>query len=435
MQLITSLRPGDRLQHQLRCFEAWRSLGFKVRTMNVAEEARALEAAGVPAADIVTLPEGQTGKAIHGRPLPTILPLLRRIAAETPNGAVVVTEADIYPAIRTAGAIGFFLSQSGGAVGLTREDCVALECAGFADFNPWRRGIDTFCFLPGRLPHVIAGLERCAAVGRMCLGIPGSDLLLAAVIRDPRVGGRLADSGVLLHEIHPSDNGRLAELQHYLPDLERLAGIAGRDAGQSSAAFEVLVAKDAAMTAGIDAPREMARALYFVPVTVRPGPAAMSVAARLGALGPSLGWHLRLPAIAALAEREIAAAAPDLGRAIEFLMINPDPQFRFYQRLQAILFCLFCRMARPDFRRPVTGYSDAQRTVHAKALAALLQSAPQGTPLRRTQVAQLFGADLLDLGVFNLRLFNFLVENCETDDERRLMTEIATTIRGIPHAA
>ena len=435
MQLITSLRPHARLAQQLRCFEAWRALGFRVRSFNGAMEAKALVAAGVPEADIVTLPDAQTGKAVHGRPVPLTLPLLRRIAAESPTAAVVLTEPDIFPAMRTAGAIGFFLSQSGGAVGLAREDCVALECAGIADFNPWRRGIDSFFLHPSRLPHVIAGLERCAAVDRICLGIPGSDMLLAAVIRDPRVGGRLADGGVLLHETHGSENGRLAELQHLLPDFERLTGIAGRDAGKSAAAFEALVAADAAITAGVDAPREMARALYFAPVTLRPGLAAMNVAARLGALGPSIGWHLRLPAIAALAELEIAAPKADLGRAIEFFMINPDPQFRFYQRLQAILFCLACRMVRPDFRRPATDYSETDRGAHAKALAAMMQSAPQGTPLRRTQIAQLFGEDLLDLGTFNTRLFNFLVENCETDDERQLLTEIATTIRSIPHAA
>jgi len=427
--VVTSINPFGRIAHQLRCFQAWKDLGVRVYSVNISEEAAKLREVGLSDADLIELAPGETGKNMYRIPVPRILPVLYRVRHAAAGGPAMLVNSDLFPAIRSAAALQHWANRAG-ALALTREECASPETHDFLVNRPYRGGLDAFLFSAEKLDLIIPALHDCAAAERMAFGIPGWDYLMGMLVRSPQIGGMIADSGMLLHESHAATYNTMDEFAHYLPDMARLTGLTLADPTSAAAQIAELIMRDCQKNTGISA---IAKALYYQPPQdqAAPGPRATTIAQTLLDLSPALSWLLKGPAIARLAEREMASPRPSFSRASALFEVNPDPQYRFTQRLCATLFCLMCR--NPGSWTLTTRYPEGN--LHGKVIRIILENCPEGSPMRRLEFAQIFGSEMIDHGIFNPRLYNYLVESCETDEERALLAAIWTNIRSFSDAA
>lgn len=341
------------------------------------------------------------------------------------GGTLVLTRPEVFPAIRSAGVVDYWRGLAG-AVALMAERCALVETAGRADYAPDRGTVAALVLGPGRIAALQALLADCPTAAGLAFGTPAAWALLAAAVRHPRVGGRLTDSGVLLRPWQPAGDPEAA-LAPARADLARLTGLPKAHATPFSARLETLFAADCGQPEGpgLGLPRDRARAAFLaLPVPPRPSAAAVALAHDCAAQAPWIGWRRRLSALAALAEAELAAPAPNLGRARAFFAVNPDPEAGFAQDLQAQLFCLAAARRAGRARPP------REDRAALAALAAFAEG-----PRRRLAAARLFGDRLVGQGVFDPALLAYLVESCDTEDDLALMTEIAAHIRSPRHAA
>ncbi|MFD3191526.1 hypothetical protein ACFMPD_14785 [Sedimentitalea sp. HM32M-2] len=431
LTVVTSLNPFARSAVQLRCFRAWQALGARVLTANTDDEADRLLQLGLRDTDILRLAPGDTGQAIHGKPVPNVAAVLQHLAQTPGTGPVALVNSDLYPAMRDTGGLTYWLEQRP-AVALTREECVLHGMHRFADQSPYRGGLDAFVLSRAALPGLLALLQDCAARPRMCFGIPGWDYVLAAAILTPAIGGSLADSGLLLHESHPTTYSSMDEFAHYLGDMQRLAGLTETDPTAAAAAFHAVIQQSCERN--LDDSRRVRTIQFTAPrPETAPDAAARALAARLARICPALTWTTRPSAVALLAAQALAGADVDLTRARALFEIGPDPHYRFYQRLLSILFCLDCQAAAGIAPALVPQYPP--ESLHARMVEAI-RTEQAGDPWRqRLEFALLFGAELVSYRIFNPRLYNYLIHCCDTDDERRLMTEIHAHIERLRDAA
>lgn len=428
--VITSINPFGRVDHQLRCFRAWKALGLRIRSVNIGAEAARLRALGLDPEDIIELSPGETAQGLHHIPSPRILPVLYRLQHAAEGATAMLVNSDLFPAMRP-GAVDYWADQAP-ALALTREECASPETHQFLLNRPYRGGLDIFVFRAGVLDGVIAALRGCEAAERMAFGIPGWDYLMGMVLRSPAVGGMIADSGLLLHESHRTSYSNMEEFGNYLPDMSRLTGETLEDPTAAAARINLLIQQDCLANIRL---RDIGKAVHYREPDDMPAPdtADMVIAQKLVNLSPSLGWWLKGPAIARLARRERSFGPPDFSRALYLFEVNPDPHYRFAQRLQAILFCLMCSQDHP--KRPALTQAYPPNNLHGKVVEMIRANCPADGPHRRFEFAHLFGSELVDHGIFNPRLYNYLVESCETAEERMLTSEILINIRSLADAA
>ncbi|MEP3334404.1 hypothetical protein [Sedimentitalea sp.] len=427
---VTSLNPFSRIEAQLRCFQAWKALGVQILTVNVDDEADRLINLGLTDADILRLPVEDTGQAIHGKPVPQIIATLRRLQDRPGTGPVAVVNSDLFPAMRSPAGLGHWLDHFP-AMALTREECGAAETVRFGDRSPYRGGLDAFVFSRESLAQVLERADACTSAGRMCFGIIGWDYVMGALILS--INGGFADSGLLLHEAHPTTYGNMDEFAQYLPDMRRLAGVESKNPTEAAAIFQRVIGWECDRAAP-----ETARAqlMFLNPPrpAVLPDAGAMALADRLLRLCPVQGWVTRRGAIAHLAAEAQGARACDLARARELFEVNPDPHHRFCQRLLAILFCLECRgLFAPGSVPARTQYPEGN--LHGAAIRHLREVHEGDLRVLRLEIASVFGGELIEHGIFNPRIFNYLAQGCECDNERLLLREILSHVQGVRHAA
>lgn len=399
----------------MRCFRAWETTGARVVSANSPDVAARLRKAGVPETALWVVPEAKTGLALYRSPAPLLLPLLARLEHQGWAGSLLLARPDLYPATRSAAVVDFWTGRAP-AAGLAAETCASVESQGFAETRPEADGISAAAFRPGVLARVRERLAAAGPAARLCLGVAGWDLPLAAAI--VAEGGMLAGSGLLLHEPHLWRRPVPAAAEAWRPHLVAM-GLSAAEAGQPSLWFADMMRRGARS-------RLLARALYFRPAPQLrpPGAAAQAVAARLAALSPMVGWALLRPAIARLAERDIAAGRPDFLRAVTLFSINPDPEFLFTQRLLAVLYCRLCSQARPG-PALTTRYPPSNR--HRASVTLITDRCPPDSPHRRMEFAQLFGIELIDYGILNPRLYNYLVQSAERREEQAILAAIRQT--------
>lgn len=416
--VITSLDPAAPLRHQLRGFDAWQALDLRVISVNRPDEAAALQAAGVAASCIhVMAAEGGPGQD------PGALQVLRWMAGHSDGGPALLVRPDVFPALRSAGALAFWAGLAP-ALALTSEDCAVIEAHGFGDHQPNRQALDAFVLGAKAITDILDVLAGGAVVQALTLRSPGWPHLLAAAIRNYRVAGAIIDSGVLLRETPAAPPDLAPDLAAVLADILRLRGIAAPGPAEAERVVLRLVDEECITASDL---RATARTLFFrAPVAARPAhPAANRIAHRLIVVAPWLCWTTSLPAIAALAQRELAVDPQGLGRAMRFFCANPDPHHRFSQVLVAILFCILCRQAPGAMIA-----SPAPRPVAAKASPPLL---PPMTA--RLDAATRFGQQIIGQARFDHKAHAGLERSCLCVQERVLLDQISLTWKAGADAA
>ena len=428
--VITSINPFAKLEYQLRCFKAWQAAGFDVRTANVEKEAGVLKSAGLSAKEIILLKTEETGQALFGKPVPKVKAVLLRAQALSQGKApVMLVNSDLYPAMRGTGAVAFWGALAP-MIAMTREDCPLVESYNYTQDKAYRGGLDAFCMQADALAAVVQKLQDMAVSERMCFGIPGWDYMMGAIALSPQIGGRIMDSGLLLHEIHRNTYTNVQEFSHYLPDIRALSEVRSEDAAQGAAEFSRIIRLACeAETRNT----QLAKMMFLSPITDTRdiSAAAAEIARFMIPFTPSAVWHGNQIYTDSLAARMLLDDCRNFPRAIGFFAVNPDPQYKFCQVLAAILLSLLCQV-KVKSGKPTMDYPKGN--LHAKAVQGILDGYAPGSGYRRLDFAQLFGAELIEHRIFNPRLYNYMVLSCESDLERKIMTEIWIAIRRLANA-
>jgi hypothetical protein len=420
--VVTSLNPFAKLDYQMLCFERWKSTGMQVITCNTRSEANRLIKAGFLSSDIQIVRDDRSGLKLFGKPVPLIYPLLLSLSKEHEHDCFVLTNSDIYPAIRSSSIVRYWMAQAP-ALALTREETHDLSAHSYDRESPYRGGLDTFILRRSALEKVNYILGERKATPRMAFGVPGWDYLMGSCILSSEVGGKILDSQVLLHESHQTTYGNMSEFKNYVPDLQRMGMVKGTDPAIAADEFASLI--DQGCRSERKASR-MARLLYYkAPERTR------SVAGnsaefeicwqRLMTLAPIFKGRYRKRAVASLFNRMASDSSASMDTALSFLVDSKSAFFQFNQALFAIVFVLMARHSndQPAFTRV---YPKANQ--HAAALRNILNRHDENDPLRRFWIARLFGSELIDHKILNPRIYQYLLLASENDCELALILEI-----------
>lgn len=430
--LVTSINPHRRLSFQIQCFNRWKALGFDVRSVNVREEAELLLAKGMASEDINVITIEDSGAALFGKAVPRIMPLLEWLLKEPDFDSFMISNSDIFPATRSSSIISFW-ERCNTSVALTREECHATAAYAFTDQSPYRGGLDVFFMTKAAMARVVEELSRLQASARMAFGIPGWDYLLGACMLSPKVRGSILDSATLLHVSHRASYGNMDEFSHYVADMSRLGAVSSRCASEAADEFARRIKTECERNHAVS---WMAKLIYYSPAYRRPGLGGEESSAdadhwrwilqKLIKIAPQFASQYRAEALRSLAYRFFSEKKAHLAMGLSFMLTSHSILFRFTQALFAISFALRCKSGGAAI--DVTeSYPTGNQ--HDAALRNILKAYPEADPNRRLALATLFGTELVDYGIFNPRLYNYLALCCENGTERALLADIECLIR------
>lgn len=430
--LITSINPSSNLGFQIKCFSRWKAAGFEARTINIAEEAEKLHAAGMPADEIRVIDTQDSGLSLFSKPVPLIKPVLESLAHEASHECYVISNSDVYPALRSA-SITSFWQKYADALALTREECITLDSHAFPDHYPYRGGLDTFFMTQEALKRLNHELSNFAASKRMAFGVPGWDYLMGACMLTPEINGRIADSRLLLHVSHRQAYDNIQEFANYVQAISRM-GLISAD-GFAEAAAEFAGRIDAECQKSRHESR-MARLIYFTPPPASTDNICQlslwrEPMERLTSLAPQLEGQYRVRLIHSLATH-FATEQGRLQTVLDALLNSQSRLFQFVQALFAIAFSIHSKRA-VEALHVSERYPPNNR--HGQALELIMKEYPESDPGRRLEIAKLFGIELVDHRIYNRRLFNYLALSCSNDSERALLSEINKLVLGNSHVA
>lgn len=432
--VLTSLNPNANSEHQFRCFAAWQAAGFDIRSVNVREETKRILEWGVAPDNLLILRDEETGLETSGKPVPSVLPILRRARAVWPGRDLILTNSDIYPAIRSAGITRFWSSSCGGAVGLTREECHAVEAYTFRASAPYRGGLDTFFVASDRLATLVEVLEETSSAPWMAFGAVGWDYLMGAAILSERVRGSVMDGAVLVHRAHRATYGSVDRFERFARDLHDLGFVTTPTSAEAARQFSVRLKVECERNRALS---RAVKRIYFRSVrTEIAGLTHTSCAVQayrdVASVAPGLLPRTTNSGLATLAQRLLSDSDASFGMVLSYFMESPSHTRKFVECLIAIAFALYVRRTTGEINT-VTEYPRGNR--HGEALRQIVQNTRSDSAEQRLEVACLFGTELVDRCLFNPRLYDYLVLSTQNTYERKLLGNILSKVDVINHVA
>jgi len=425
--VVTSVNPFAKVAYQRECFNRWHSCGMRVVTCNTQLESQRLVEQGFSEQDILAVPDAESGQALFGKPVPLIMPLLSALARNEDTEYVILTNSDIYPAIRSGSIVDFWASHAQ-SLALSREDVYDLCAATFDASTPYRGGLDVFFFSLSALKKIELMLADNGSSERMAFGMPGWDYLLAALIISPEMGGKILDSGVLLHRLHTPTYGNMNEFSHYVPDLQRMGALKSTEPAVAAAEFAAAIEEQCRSNSGVS---RFAKLIYFRrPESSRGGEehdaSFEELWTYLASVAPFFEELYRKQSVSSLYKRLVEDKDLGLDAALSLFCTSQSALFQFSQVLYSILFTLH---ARHSVGASTFNSSYPSGNQHGAALRNILANHDENDPLRRVWLARLFGAELTGHGIFNPRIFQWLILSSESDLELNLVRAIEKFIR------
>lgn len=421
--VVTSINPFGRTKVQLACFKRWQDLGFRIYTCNSKSEITPLTELGISPDSIIELSETETGLAIHGKRVPKIVSVLDKVA-NLFGDDILLVNSDLFPDADDGTFVDTW-QEAGKLLAFVREDQLALGAYVTGLTRPYTNGLDAFLLPQEQFPTLLRQLKSIKVSERMCFGIVGWDFLMGALIL--RNGGGIRNSELLMHEYHEATYTEISEFQHYNSAMLKL--------GFGVANDYLETAEDFAQT--ID--KHCVASLDEVP-SVR-----LERKSELTDLGSDLRSFYQ----------EMEAEMPDfllsfgrsnvigLLKTVESRVDLPiSDVFRGIQRMETLnIFLLYMIIFIARWRLGVrcndvlrSDYPDGN--AHAGMIDIIRRKFSENPAQLRNAIAELFFVELSEHSIFNKRIFNFLVHNCENDMERALMWKVrALGVEEVVHVA
>ena len=426
--VVTSVNPFSKLEYQRLCFRQWQSLGMEVVSCNTRKEAEILRKNGFDENEIRLVADLDSGQILFGKPVPLIRPLLAALEREGRFDRFLITNSDIYPAVRSSTIARFWALQAP-ALALTREETHELSAHEYDSDSPYRGGLDAFFLQRDALSKVNRLLAQSQASPRMAFGAPGWDYLMGACLLSPEIAGKILDSHVLIHQSHQATYGNMDEFGHYLPDLRRLGVITADEPSAAAAEFAAVIEKQCCEQKKSS---QVARLLYYkraerLALENYEQKQVETCWKHLTAIAPAVADCYRKRAVTSLYQRMMNDSTASLETALSLFCNSQSVLFKFNQVLFAIVFVLIARATKAKLSFTQTYPAGSQ---HGPALRNILTRHDEDDPQRRLWIARQFGSELVDHSIFNPRLYQYLILASENDCELELVQQIKVIVNG-----
>jgi hypothetical protein len=219
--VITSVNPFGDSEWQLECANSFIHSGHDVISINTAEEVSKLKSLNYPGR-LECITDLEAGKLLYGKPVPLILPALKRTIAKNTKQHYILTNSDIYydgrkPCVHAA---------LGGkdAIALTRVEVEIIPGAKPLRNKKghYRGGLDIFIFSNKGLQKAIKFIEcHDRAIRNMAFGIPGWDYMLGGIMLK-QLSASIADGNLFQHKQHKQAYANLDDFIPYIKPLHSL---------------------------------------------------------------------------------------------------------------------------------------------------------------------------------------------------------------------
>ena len=430
--VVTSLVPTVDLALQLRCLAAWSALGITARTANSERECDQLDQIGADAPLTLPIPPRETALDTHQIPTPRVVPLLRRIAAEYPDHRLLLTRPGVYPAMRTPDCIDHWLDIAP-ALALTTQTPGLLECYHFADHAPCHSQVDAFLLHPSQILSVAKALDDWPIAQDMCLGDAGWDLLLAAVIASPAIGGTILDSTTLLREV---GSGQPPERHAMTPFVPALRALGMAEAPDPLGAAEDCARTIAAHCANHKEQTAQIKAFYFAAVPPIPAPPqSIAIAREMIEIVPWVGWNYDLTIMSSLATR-IAQGGFGFDRIMACLINGPSPHHQISDTLLGMLIWARCQPRAARSLQPNYDTAPALAQGQKQTLNQLQINAPDTSlTAQRLTVITKIARDMIDHRIWPAAMQDAVVLCCQNDTDRLMFDALTAATRKNADAA
>lgn len=409
--VVTSINPFQRLEHQIKCIDRWRQLGYKVLAAQNDDESNVLLRGGFNEADILKVTPTNTALTIHGKAIPRIRPLLEEIVSTRDPQRLILVNADIYPGARSK-LSGLHSLHPCGA--MTRMDVLSLAPIALNRASSYRGGLDCFFFNKLALRQILDVLANHPASSRMTFGIPGWDFYLAGAMLKFGSGSALLDGLDLFHVTHPPSYSDMSELSYYIPDMMNWGSVSSSDPYAASNQFLNSIIERCNRSA------ENSRIVSTIHRDISIHLAHQS----------NLDEQQKPSKQAKDIVRDYAMSETYNAKSVlDFYCQSESPHARFAEALECLLI-IRSALASKNKRRFKYQYPDS--SLHKEAiLNALRLGAPH---LVRYRIVELFVSDLTEHNICNRRLLEYLALACTNDHERELVVELLESLKLEAHA-
>lgn len=404
--VVTSINPYQRLEHQIKCVDRWRELGYKIVVAQNPDEANLLVEQGFNQENIFRVDRGSTALAMHGKAIPRIRPVLEEVVSKYDPDHLILVNADIYPGVRSK-LSGLHSIHPCGA--MTRMDVLSLAPIAINRATSYRGGLDCFFFNKQTLHQILDVLSNHPASSRMTFGIPGWDFYLAGAMLRFMPGSALLDGLDLFHVTHPPSYSSMSEFTYYLPDMMHWGSVSSGDP---------YAATDQFLNSIIERCNRSSANARIVSTIHR-----------------DIGFHLTqnrnshdtisTPNDASNIIRDYAVSETyNAKSALDFYCQSKSPHVRFAEALECLL---IIRAARASIHNRKFKYQYPDSSLHKEAiLNALRLGAPH---LVRYRIIELFVSDITEHNICNRRLLSYLALACSNDRERDLVVELLESLK------
>ena len=217
LKVITTVNPFGDVYYQKKCFESWKKAGYSICSYNAESEAIKLYEFGFAHSDIFVIPDEETTFNENGKYLPRVSPIITRIAEEAED--IILTNADIF-ALHSVNLQRVFASLAN-AIAFTRREVISLDYTDIRDNEFYRGGLDLFYLSSSSLSKFSKDLVNLPSTKRMAFGVPGWDYLLGAYILR-KLNGKICDGPIVAHTFHKNTYSALEDFSIYATDIAQM---------------------------------------------------------------------------------------------------------------------------------------------------------------------------------------------------------------------
>lgn len=411
LKVITTVNPFGDVDYQKKCFESWKKAGYLIRSYNAESEAIKLYEFGFAHSDIFVIPDEETTFAENGKYLPKVSPIITRIAEEAED--IILTNADIF-ALHSLNLQRVFASLAN-AIAFTRREVLSLDCTDIRDNEFYRGGLDLFYMSSSSVSKLAKDLVNLPSSKRMAFGVPGWDYLLGAYIFR-KLKGKICDGPIVAHTFHKNTYSALEDFSIYAIDIAKMMHWETTDPYEVANQFALEIERNCLRNIV-----ERTRLQMFYNSNGSKSQLSQQESANINLADiDGLLDFADVNKLKVVLQKVIATK--DWALANQFAANC----FVRTSAFTAKAFCLW-NYLNSDFNKTADWNTDyPQGNLHGKAIENTLSLKDDD---KNNAIFDVFSTELVNFGIFNKRLFDYLVWNCENEVQIKIFENIKSIVR------
>lgn len=411
LKVITTVNPFGDVEYQKKCFESWKRAGYSILSFNAETEAVKLYEFGFEQTDVRVIPDNETTFNENGKYLPKVAPIIARVAKD--NQDVIITNADIF-ALHSVNLQRVFASLAN-AIAFTRREVISLDCTDIRDNEFYRGGLDLFYLSSSSLSKFSKELLSFPSANSMAFGVPGWDYLLGAYILR-KLNGKICDGPIVAHTFHKNTYSALEDFSIYAVDIAKMLHWGSSDPYEVANQFAREIEQNCLKNI-----TERTKLQIFY----------NSNGSKVQFLQEDItNIHLKdVDGLLELADvNKFKTVLQKTFATKDWALANQFAASCFVRTsaFTAKIFCLWNYL-----NSYISEYSDwktdyPKGNLHGKAIENTSYLKDDD---KKNAIFDLFSTELVNFGIFNKRLFDYLIWSCETETQLKILDNIKAIVR------